>query len=168
MNDAMTGVLDSAAFDTTLPLPWRQALRDGQPLLIARVELGGASLEGAQQDALIVAAAETLRDMAQRPLDLVARLGTRGFVCCWYGVPADGAEAFVREVHGTLNDRLAAELPGAPPETAAVIGALHLRPSAALDLPRLHAAADALLRQARAAGPGRPVLLVEGGAGRLL
>ncbi|RYE07349.1 MAG: diguanylate cyclase [Hyphomicrobiales bacterium] len=85
LEDALTGVGNRRAFDRAFNREWRHAMRSGQPLALAMVDVDHFKLYNdryghAQGDLALKAVARALSLAAQRPHDLVARYGGEEFV----------------------------------------------------------------------------------------
>lgn len=92
--DGLTGIKNRGAFDTHLPLAWRQAMRDRRPLAILMIDVDHFKayndLYGHQAgDQALRKVAQVVEGFARRPLDMAARYGGEEFVLALFDLGGD-------------------------------------------------------------------------------
>ena len=163
-SDPLTGLHNRRAFEEHASAALRQALRDGRPVAVAMIDLDCFKVYNdryghAAGDLVLAAAGLALTKQAQRPMDMVARIGGEEFACFWYDVTPDGARQ--------LGDALVAgiralAIPHEGSTVASVVtasvGIHHGKADAPIDLTTLLREADVALYRAKSGGRDRAVL----------
>jgi diguanylate cyclase (GGDEF)-like protein len=163
-HDGLTGIANRRAFDETLKLEWRRAMRDAQPLslLLGDVDLfkhyndNYGHLAG---DECLKQVAHAMSEEMQRASDLVARYGGEEFAVILPNSTLEGA-AVVAERMRQAVEQLAIPFTGS--ETGCVtisIGVASVAPSPSGDSWQLISTADAALYRAKASGRNRTFAL---------
>ncbi len=101
--DGLTGVSNRRHFDERLALEWRRAVRHGNPLSVALLDVDCFKRYNDRYghqagDACLRRLAQTLQASLRRPGDLVARYGGEEFVCLLPDTGPDGALALARQI----------------------------------------------------------------------
>jgi len=159
--DGLTGVANRRSFDERLDIEWRRAVRSGEPVALALLDVdhfkGYNDGYGHQAgDACLQRVAGALADAVRRPADLVARYGGEEFVVLLPGLGLDEAFAFV----DTLRSRVEAEgiahaFSSAGPRVTVSAGVASARPRDGGPSAVLVAATDAALYEAKRGGRNR-------------
>jgi diguanylate cyclase (GGDEF)-like protein len=159
--DPLTGVSNRRAFDSAFAAAWRRALRRHYPLalLIVDVDFFKAinDLHGhVFGDECLVALARVLDSQAQRPDDLLARLGGEEFILLLPETSADGAVHVARRLHDSVR-KLALVNDGSPFDRLLTIsiGIAICVPAPGMQPAALFEAADQALYSAKDQGRNR-------------
>lgn len=164
-SDPLTSLHNRRAFEEHAGGMLKQAIRDRMPVAVAMVDLDCFKPYNDRYghpagDRVLVAAGNTLTKLAQRPMDMAARIGGEEFAYFWYGATPEGAlklgevvVASIREL-GILHEESAA----AQTVTASV-GVYHCVPHAEQTLTVLLREADVALYTAKSSGRNRAVLI---------
>lgn len=160
--DALTGIANRRAFDAALADAWAVATVNGECLGLAIIDIDAFKAfndrHGHQGgDDCLRQVADTLRGMALRNRDLVARIGGEEFVLLLPETGADGAAAIAQRALGAIRGRMIRHADGLDGILTACAGVASCRPHAGLKPAALIAAADTALYCAKAAGSGRLV-----------
>ncbi len=162
LTDALTSVANRRRFEEQLAKEWARAQREERPLALAMVDIdmfkplndAAGHLAG---DACLRRVAHRLREVVQRPGDLVARYGGEEFAVLLADTETDGAMVVGEQIRNAIED-LGIEHPHPScnsPVTVSV-GVASLRPGQTPDGPsRLIDAADRALYLAKNRGRNR-------------
>jgi len=107
--DALTGVLNRRAFDSSLEAEWKRALRGGQPISLLMVDVDHFKLFNDHYghpggDTCLQLVAGALRGALMRPGDLVARYGGEEFGLLLPNTAPAGAERMATRVLEAVKD----------------------------------------------------------------
>lgn len=161
--DGLTGIANRRCFDEVLAREWNRALRSGQPLAIALVDVDWFKKYndhyGHQEgDECLCRVADILASIACRSSDLVARYGGEEFVLITPITEGDNALVIAQKICATLQ---ALALPHALSEFGCVtasIGVASMVPRADVASDFLIKAADEALYKAKKQGRNQAVL----------
>jgi len=159
--DALTRIANRLAFEERYHAAWRQAVRRNEPLAIAIIDLDHFKRINDQHghpfgDRCLIAAADVIREHAQRPGDQAARYGGEEFVLLMENTDLDGAMHVAQRLLATMcATRVHDELQQKTVPLSCSIGVASVAPVAS-DPPRaLIQQADKALYEAKAAGRAR-------------
>lgn len=159
--DPLTGVSNRRAFDSAFAAAWRRAVRRHYPLALLLVDVDHFKavndLHGHTfGDECLVALARVLDAEAQRPDDLLARLGGEEFVLLMPETDADGAINVARRLHVAVR-KLALVNDASPFEQLLTvsIGIAVCRPTPDLQPAAVFESADQALYSAKDEGRNR-------------
>ncbi len=155
--DPLTGIPNRREFDAFATRVWRQGARDKTPAALIMLDIDYFKIfndrSGHQAgDECLRQVAQTLRDCASRPLDLVARYGGEEFVTILGGATVNDALVVAERMRKAVFD-LQIPHPGSSFGMVTVsIGAASVLPSAEATLASAIKSADESLYYAKAAG----------------
>ena len=155
--DPLTGIPNRREFDAFATRVWRQGARDKTPAALIMLDIDYFKIfndrSGHQAgDECLRQVAQTLRDCASRPLDLVARYGGEEFVAILGGATVNDALVVAERMRKAIFD-LQLPHPGSSFGMVTVsIGTASVRPSADATLASAIKSADEALYYAKAAG----------------
>ena len=160
--DGLTGLSNRRTLNIHLDRIWRQALRDGQAVAVAMIDVDHFKKYNdryghAQGDAALRAVADVIAHHARRPLDVTARYGGEEFAVVWYH-PSALELPRMAEVMTTAVASLG--MPHADSEFGKVtisVGVALMTPEAGQSSAELLKAADAALYEAKRQGRNRVV-----------
>ncbi len=163
-HDGLTGIANRRAFDETLKLEWRRAMRDALPLSLLMVDVDRFKHYNDSQghlagDECLKRVATAMSDEMHRASDLVARYGGEEFAVILPGSSLEGATVVAEKLRAAV-EKLS--IPFANSELGHVtvsVGVASVTPSAAGDSWQLISTADAALYRAKAAGRNRVTAL---------
>lgn len=157
--DALTGVPNRRGFDERLETEWRRALREGDVLAAAMIDVDlfksfNDRYGHVAGDLCLKRVAGALREALRRPGDLVARVGGEEFCAVLPGTDLVGAVTIAEAMRQAVSAQTIPHA-GNPRHVVTVsVGVAAVRPSGGDPL-RLVAAADGALYVAKAAGRDR-------------
>jgi diguanylate cyclase (GGDEF)-like protein len=163
-HDGLTGIANRRAFDETLKLEWRRAMRDNLPLSLLMVDVDHfkhyndnyGHLAG---DECLKKVASAMSDQMQRASDVVARYGGEEFAVILPNCTTEGAtvvaERLRKAVEGLAIPFINSELG----HVTVSVGVASVLPSPAGDNWQLISTADSALYRAKASGRNRAVAL---------
>ena len=166
--DALTQIANRREFDRRLDVEWGRARRDGTPLSLIMVDVdcfkNYNDHYGHQAgDACLQQIARSLREIPQRPADLVARFGGEEFVVLLPATAQEDAAVLAERMRSAIADL---QIPHATsrvgPGVTASFGVAALHPVGNQQAANLVAAADAALYVAKEKGRNRVVLHEQG------
>ncbi|HEX7642523.1 MAG TPA: sensor domain-containing diguanylate cyclase [Burkholderiaceae bacterium] len=163
-HDGLTGIANRRAFDETLKLEWRRAMRDNQPLSLLMIDVDHfkhyndkhGHLAG---DECLKKVASIMAEEMQRASDVVARYGGEEFGVILPNSTLDGAVVVAEKLRNAVERQ---DIPFANSEYGHVTisaGVASVTPSPAGDTWQLISTADAALYRAKATGRNRAVAL---------
>lgn len=168
--DGLTGIPNRRAFDERLDQEWRRALRSGDTLAIAMIDVdhfkGFNDTHGhLSGDDCLRRLAQTLNGGIRRAGEFVARYGGEEFVCLFYGVDFEGLSVVTEQLRASVESaHIAHGASSASPWVTISVGAALCRPERALSPNALIETADVRLYEAKRLGRNR-ICLTEIDAG---
>jgi len=102
-HDALTGLYNRRAFDEHLKIEWQRAVRHKYPLSVLMIDIDDFKLYNDTMghlagDEVLKKVASVLREMVNRPGDMVARYGGEEFVVLLVGTDQKGALYIAEEI----------------------------------------------------------------------
>ena len=159
LQDELTGLANLRGFQTAVNHAFRHATDDRLPLSLIRLELDHphqvfSKMESVNEMEFLMDLANLLRE-ASRDCDVAARVNTYGFGVILPGVSTDGALSRA----DCLRDAVIARASTTVPITASVAAVATTAENRPLTAERLLEAAERAIRQARAEGGNRLILV---------
>jgi diguanylate cyclase (GGDEF)-like protein len=161
--DGLTGLSNRRTLNIHLDRIWRQALRDGQAVAVAMIDIDHFKKYNdryghAQGDAALRAVADVIAHHARRPLDVTARYGGEEFAVVWYHPSAVElprmAEVMTKAVASLGMQHADSEFG----KVTISVGVALMTPVAGQSSAELLKAADAALYEAKRQGRNRVVV----------
>lgn len=159
--DGLTGIANRRHFDQTLEKEWRRALRQGDILSLALIDIDFfkkyndhyGHLAG---DACLQKVASILKESLKRATDLGARYGGEEFVILLPSTAKDGALIVTERIRNNVEElRIAHEMSEVAKHVTVSIGVANMRPETDTVPSDLIRQADSALYQAKNAGRNR-------------
>jgi diguanylate cyclase (GGDEF)-like protein len=164
--DGLTGLPNRRLFDQRLELEWAGATRRNEHLALIMADLDYfkrfADRYGhVAGDECLRQVARTIRDCAQRALDLPARYGGEEFAVILPATDLDGAVLVAERIRSAIQDLAIEHRDGAPNEIVSMsLGVAVHSPQPSQSPDTLKSAADGALYRAKDAGKNRVVTAV--------
>lgn len=163
-HDGLTGIANRRAFDETLKLEWRRAMRDSQPLSLLMVDVDHfkhyndryGHLAG---DECLKQVAGAMSDEMQRASDMVARYGGEEFAVILPNSTQEGATVVAEKLRKTVEKLGIVFADSELGHVTVSIGIASVTPTPAGDSWQLISTADAALYRAKASGRNCAVAL---------
>ncbi|MDX1598332.1 MAG: sensor domain-containing diguanylate cyclase [Marinobacter sp.] len=159
--DALTGLANRRSFDQTLHHEWQRAIREGQPLSLAMLDIDHFKLINdtyghPEGDACLKKVAQTLTGFTNRPGDSCARYGGEEFALIWSNTSEEQATELANRLRQAVADlRIPNEASPTSPWLTVSIGISTVIPSVEMDEDRFITQADRSLYQAKKNGRNR-------------
>jgi len=159
--DGLTGVANRRRFDEYAELEWRRARRHGRPVSVLMVDVDefkhfNDRYGHLQGDACLQQVAQALRQLVNRPADLLARYGGEEFVCILPETPIDGARVLAERMRAAVQRLGIAHADASAADVVTVsIGVAAAIVDASTSLEDTLTIADSHLYRAKAAGRNR-------------
>lgn len=163
-SDPLTGLHNRRAFEEHARATLRQAIRDQVPITVAMVDLDCFKPYNDRYghpagDQVLVSTAAALLKQAQRPMDMVARIGGEEFIYCWFNCNLAGAQQLGETVVRQIRELgIVHEASTVAQTLTASVGVYQCQPRAGITLKTLMREADAALYAAKSQGRNRAVL----------
>ena len=163
-HDGLTGIANRRAFDETLKIEWRRAMRDVKPLSVLMVDVDrfkifNDSYGHLAGDECLKRVAAIMSSEMQRASDIVARYGGEEFAVILPDSSSAGAAVVAERVRTAVEG---AQIPFSKSEFGHVtvsVGVSSVSPSPLIDTWQLLSTADAALYRAKAIGRNHVVSL---------
>jgi diguanylate cyclase (GGDEF)-like protein len=163
-HDGLTGIANRRAFDETLKLEWRRAMRENQPLALLMVDVDHfkhyndnyGHLAG---DECLKKVATAMSDEMQRASDVVARYGGEEFAVILPNCTLEGAMVVAEKLRHAMEKQGIPFVNSELGHVTVSIGVATVVPTPAGDSWQLISTADAALYRAKASGRNRAIAL---------
>lgn len=163
-HDGLTGIANRRAFDETLKLEWRRAMRDNLPLSLLMVDVDHfkhyndnyGHLAG---DECLKKVASAMSDQMQRASDVVARYGGEEFAVILPNCTTEGATVVAERLRKAVEELAIPFINSELGHVTVSVGVASVLPSPAGDNWQLISTADSALYRAKASGRNCAVAL---------
>lgn len=155
--DVLTGMPNRHNFEECLMAEWRQAVRDGAPLSVMRIDLDHFEQYNEvhgylQGDILLQTIVNAFARNLKRPADYAARIGRDEFAAILPGTGSRGAEAVAEEIRRMVELMDVPRMGTADVKATVSIGAAGCNPKESEDFTEIMNEAGSALTQAQQSG----------------